>query len=75
MTILSLSAISTNGKVPSGGAYYLISRSMGPKWGGTVGLLFYAGNVVASVLYVLGAVEIVTVSFFILGIVPTVKHL
>lgn len=60
VTCLSLAAISTNGKIPAGGVYYMISRSLGPKWGGSVGLLFYLSNVCASVLYVLGAIEILT---------------
>ncbi|KFY22955.1 hypothetical protein V493_06204 [Pseudogymnoascus sp. VKM F-4281 (FW-2241)] len=45
ITIFSLSAIASNGTVRGGGAYYLISRSLGPEFGGAIGLVFYMGQV------------------------------
>jgi len=45
ITIFSLSAIASNGTVRGGGAYYLISRSLGPEFGGSIGLVFYLGLV------------------------------
>ncbi|CAM4755083.1 unnamed protein product [Rotaria magnacalcarata] len=58
LTAISLAAIATNGIVPAGGSYFLISRSLGPAVGGAVGFLFYIGNALAGGLYVLGASEI-----------------
>ncbi|KAJ3106964.1 hypothetical protein HDU97_005245 [Phlyctochytrium planicorne] len=58
LTGISMCAIVTNGRVPGGGAYYMISRSLGKEFGGSVGILFYLGNCVGCAMYILGIVEI-----------------
>eukprot|EP00040_Diaphanoeca_grandis_P032319 m.195625 g.195625 ORF g.195625 m.195625 type:complete len:1003 (-) comp32576_c0_seq1:270-3278(-) len=58
LTALSMSAIATNGMVPAGGAYFMISRALGPELGGAVGILFYLGTTTAGAMYILGAVEL-----------------
>ena len=45
-TAMSLSALCTNGKMRAGGAYYMISRSLGPEFGGTMAILFFTAYVV-----------------------------
>lgn len=75
LTTLSMSAICTNGEVKGGGAYYLISRSLGPEFGkiqlflnymcnvllvgGAIGIIFSLANAVAVSLYVVGFAETV----------------
>ncbi|XP_016386511.1 solute carrier family 12 member 7-like isoform X5 [Sinocyclocheilus rhinocerous] len=58
LTAISMSAIATNGVVPAGGSYYMISRALGPEFGGAVGLCFYLGTTFAGSMYILGTMEI-----------------
>lgn len=54
ITTLSLSAISTNGEVKGGGIYYIISRSLGPEFGASVGIVFAFANAVAASMNTIG---------------------
>lgn len=60
LTSMSMSAICTNGEVKGGGTYYMISRSLGPEFGGSIGLIFALANAVAVAMYVVGFAETVT---------------
>lgn len=63
LTTLSISAIATNGTVRGGGAYYMISRSLGPEFGGSIGIIFYIGQALNSALNVVGFIEPLMVNF------------
>lgn len=54
ITTLSLSAISTNGEVKGGGVYFIISRSLGPEFGASVGVVFAFANAVAASMNTIG---------------------
>uniref|UniRef100_A0AAQ5XL88 Solute carrier family 12 member 10, tandem duplicate 1 n=1 Tax=Amphiprion ocellaris TaxID=80972 RepID=A0AAQ5XL88_AMPOC len=54
VTALSVSAIATNGRVISGGAYFMISRSLGPEIGGPIGVVFSFANALACALNTVG---------------------
>ena len=57
LTGLSLSAIATNTEVKGGGAYFLISRSLGVEFGGAIGLVFFLAQAISVSMYVLGFAE------------------
>jgi amino acid transporter len=40
-----------------GGTYYMISRSLGPEFGASIGLIFAVANAVAAAMYVVGFAE------------------
>ena len=59
LTSLSLSAISTNTRVKGGGAYFLISRSLGVEFGGAIGVVFFFAQAISVAMYVIGFSEAV----------------
>ncbi|HUS90674.1 MAG TPA: amino acid permease [Phycisphaerae bacterium] len=63
LTGLSLSAIATNSRVKGGGAYYLISRSLGVEFGGAIGVVFYLAQAISVAMYVLGFTEALVDTF------------
>lgn len=74
LTTLSMSAIATNGKIKSGGSYYMLSWSLGPATGGAVGILFYFATTLSGSMYIIGAVEALKIaSGFTLG--PEALHM
>lgn len=57
ITGLSISAISTDQVVRAGGAYYMISRSLGIEAGGAVGIPLYFAQALSVALYTIGFAE------------------
>ncbi len=58
LTTLSLSAVATNTKVKGGGAYFLISRSLGAEFGGAIGIVFFLAQAISVAMYVIGFTEV-----------------
>lgn len=63
LTSLSISAVSTNTPVMGGGAYFLISRSLGPELGGAIGVALFCAQAVSVPFYILGFTEALVRSF------------
>ncbi|KAK8808608.1 hypothetical protein WA158_008509 [Blastocystis sp. Blastoise] len=63
-TTLSLSALCTNGRMSGGGAYYMISRSLGPEFGGAMGILFYTAYTCGAAFHITGFVTEIATTFF-----------
>jgi amino acid transporter len=56
-TGLSISAISTNTPVKGGGVYYLISRTLGNAFGGSIGITLFLAQALSIPFYILGFSE------------------
>ena len=56
-TGLSMSSITTNIKIGAGGAYSIISKSLGLEAGGSVGIPFYISQTLSAALYLVGFTE------------------
>jgi solute carrier family 12 (sodium/potassium/chloride transporter), member 2 len=59
LTALSMASIATDRRVGTGGAYFMISRSLGLETGGAVGIPLYFALALSMALYVIGFAEIV----------------
>ena len=56
-TGLSMSSITTNIRIGAGGAYSIISKSLGLEAGGSIGIPFYISQILSAALYVIGFTE------------------
>lgn len=63
VTTMSISAVASNGTVRGGGAYYLISRSLGPEFGGSIGIVFYLGFIFNTGLNAVGLIDCLNQNF------------
>lgn len=76
LTALSISAIATDKRVRTGGAYYMISRSLGIEAGGAIGIPLYLAQALSIALYTVGFAESVVnvfpdLNFKIVGLLTT----
>jgi len=53
----SISAIATNQTIKTGGAYFMISRSLGLELGGAIGIPLFFGQALSVSLYIMGFTE------------------
>lgn len=67
LTALSIAAIATDQEVKAGGAYYMISRSLGIKSGGAIGIPLYLAQTLSIALYTVGFAESLTAVFLLLS--------
>jgi amino acid transporter len=77
LTALSIAAIATDQRVRIGGAYYMISRSLGIEAGGSVGIPLFLAQGLSVALYTVGFAESVVGAFpslnvKVVGLVTTV---
>jgi solute carrier family 12 sodium/potassium/chloride transporter 2 len=56
-TALSISALATNMRVKGGGAYYIISRSLGIEAGAAIGLPLFLAQALSIAFYIIGFAE------------------
>ncbi|MBL8856941.1 MAG: amino acid permease [Planctomycetes bacterium] len=54
LTSISLSAVATNLRVGAGGDYYLISRTLGPGFGASIGIVLFLAQAVSIAFYAIG---------------------
>ncbi len=59
LTSFSLSAIATNLKVKVGGPYYIISRTLGAEFGGSIGIVLFLAQSISIGFYCIGFAEAV----------------
>jgi len=63
LTILSVCAMVTNMEIRGGGAYFLISRVLGPESGGAIGLTLYLAQSVSVAFHIIGFTEALVLDF------------
>jgi amino acid transporter len=73
LTSISLSAVATNLKVRGGGDYYLISRTLGLEFGGSIGMVLFLAQSVSIAFYCIGFAE--AVATFFPGVPPVTVQL
>ncbi len=76
-TALSIASIATDQNVRTGGAYYMISRSLGIETGGAIGIPLYLAQALSIALYTIGFAESLTQVFpqfdqKVVGLITTV---
>ena len=74
-TAFSISAIATNINVKGGGLYYLISRSLGRAFGGSMGIQLFLAQTIAAAFYTIAFTKVVHDLLVLVGIVLPENYL
>ena len=74
-TAFSIGAIATNIQVKGGGMYYLISRSLGSEFGGSLGIQLYLAQTIASAFYAIAFARGVSIILAYFNIAILESHL
>lgn len=77
LTALSVAAIATDQQVRAGGAYYMISRSLGVEAGGAIGIPLFIALALSVALYTVGFAESLVdvfpaLNFKLVGVITTI---
>ncbi len=70
VTTLAFSAVATNTKLGAGGAYFIISRSLGWELGGAIGIPLYLSQTLSVTLYAYGLAESLRIVWPSLPLLP-----
>lgn len=62
-TLLSVCSLATNGAIEGGGVYHMISRALGPEFGGAIGILLFLATIIGNAQSVAALVEALVVHF------------
>ena len=62
-TLFSVCALATNGAIEDGGVYQMVSRALGPEFGGAIGTVFYFASAIGNGQSVAALVEALVESF------------
>ena len=71
ITTLSFSSVATNSRVGVGGAYFIISRSLGLEIGGAIGVPLFLSQVFSVTLYAYGLAESLRIVWPDLPVMPS----
>lgn len=63
ITLFSLAAMATNGEIETGGPYYTISRTLGPAFGGTAGIILAIANMHGAASAHIGLAETIVILY------------
>lgn len=68
LSLLTFAAIATNVQVRGGGAYYVVSRVLGPEFGASTGLTLFCMHTTAAAMCLIGLADILVAAYPVLAV-------